>query len=141
MQEGRASFQEHPPFLKEATRVLCEGGRLGIADMTFPKGTEAFFNEIERVRDSSHVKALTADEWMEILKAEGFAISKVETISYYTTFEQWLYPVPTGGDEESRIRDERKALDPTAWEMLAARGDRQHLDGFTRYHVIIIAAK
>ena len=56
-------FSDIPQFLNETSRVLKQGGRLGLVDMSPIEGTQDFCNVIEHLRDYTHVKALTTAAW------------------------------------------------------------------------------
>ena len=49
-------FVDVGKFLGEAARVLKDGGRLGIDDMSPPQGAKEFTNRIEILRDKTHTK-------------------------------------------------------------------------------------
>ena len=60
--------------LREMARVCQPGGRIAVADICLPDdaaGAEAF-NRIERLNDPSHVRALTASEWLSAFADAGW---------------------------------------------------------------------
>ncbi|MHB8567373.1 MAG: class I SAM-dependent methyltransferase [Nitrososphaerales archaeon] len=132
-------FADTSGFLSEASRVLRNGGKLGIADLTSPEGTQHFFNSIERIRDSSHKRAMTEVEWRRLVESSGLKISDLEIISCYTSFEQWMYPVRLGGPEEFAIRQEWNKAQLDVREQLGVRESGGRFEGFTRSHIVIVA--
>jgi ubiquinone/menaquinone biosynthesis C-methylase UbiE len=51
----------------EMARVCAPGGRVVVCDLAPDPGTARAFNELERLRDPSHVRALTEDELRALL--------------------------------------------------------------------------
>jgi ubiquinone/menaquinone biosynthesis C-methylase UbiE len=92
-------FRDKNKFASECYRVLKSGGRIGIDDMTAPDDVIKNLNEMERIRDPSHMYAASPEEWAKILENAGFVDIKKETYSRKVTFEQWLNPVDKKSDE------------------------------------------
>jgi ubiquinone/menaquinone biosynthesis C-methylase UbiE len=83
-------FDSIPAFLAEAFRVLVKDGTLALVDNVVPTGTVGdFVNAFERLRDPSHLRAWTMDEWRDALVAEGFAIVHEEELSKLMEFSSW----------------------------------------------------
>jgi ubiquinone/menaquinone biosynthesis C-methylase UbiE len=61
-------------FLSECRRLLRTGGSLLLADTAIPDDSEAgaWQNEIEALRDPSHVRNRTQREWSTLFNAAGF---------------------------------------------------------------------
>jgi ubiquinone/menaquinone biosynthesis C-methylase UbiE len=97
-------FKDVPRFLQEARRVLKPSGRIGIVDMSPPDGAEHFMNRIEKLRDESHVEAFTPRSWKSMVSQAGFRILSSDVIDERVQFEEWLYPVEAGGEEERAVR-------------------------------------
>ena len=134
-------FEDVPRFLREAKRVLRLGGRLGIVDMSPPKGAEAFSNRIERLRDGSHVRAFTPAAWKSMVARAGFHIQSSEVLGEPVTFEKWLYPVEAGGREEDAIRRAWGSARPKVKRLLGASFEEGAIKGWTKFRIILIAAK
>jgi ubiquinone/menaquinone biosynthesis C-methylase UbiE len=61
--------------LKEMKRVCKPGGRVVVADMAPPPAKAAALNAMERLRDPSHVRALTEAELISLFSAAGLGSS------------------------------------------------------------------
>jgi ubiquinone/menaquinone biosynthesis C-methylase UbiE len=83
-------FPNPAQFVREAARVLEPGGRFILVDSTVPEGPAGeFLNKIEQLRDPSHVRSLTIDEWHALLADAGFQIDAIESFSKRHDFEDW----------------------------------------------------
>lgn len=81
----------HPErFVAEVARVLRPGGRLGLIDSVVPSGALGeLYNRFEEARDPSHVRSLSAEEWIELLVANGLIVRTVEHFPKRHDFVDW----------------------------------------------------
>lgn len=132
-------FLEKNKFLREALRVLKPGGRLGISDMVSPEGDkEDSYNELERIRDPSHVRAETLSSWKTLIDDAGFASIEATAYEDRTSFEKWLYPVSTDSVEGKRCR---AFLDAATPEFKKLIGFMEEDDSFIKKRAVISAKK
>lgn len=134
-------FRDVPAFLREARRVLLPGGRLGLVDMSPPEGCEEFFNLIERLRDATHVKALSPGEWKRMLAGSGLKVMSEKLLPERIAFEDWLYPVKMGGKEEASVRQEWQRAPENIWRLLDAREHDGLVEGWTKTRIVLVARK
>ena len=83
-------FDSIPEFLAETRRVLKPGGTLAIVDNVVAPGPVGdYVNAFERLRDPSHLRAWTMDEWREAIKAAGFTLGFDEQLFKKMEFKSW----------------------------------------------------
>ena len=83
-------FDSIPDFLAEVHRVLKPGAAAAIADNVVPAGAVGdYINAFERLRDPSHLRAWTMQEWRDALKKARLAIGHEEQIYKKMEFKSW----------------------------------------------------
>jgi SAM-dependent methyltransferase len=61
--------------------------------------------EAERLRDPTHVRSYTEQEWRAFLEAAGCAVEQVELVEKRHDVEQWLARTDTGEEDAARVRE------------------------------------
>lgn len=98
---GFHHFQEPAAVLAEMTRVCKPGGRLLVVDVALPATKVDAYNRMEKLRDPSHVAALTQGRFMELFKQAGW--QQIQYDSYRMPIEleeQLKASFPNKGDKE-----------------------------------------
>jgi SAM-dependent methyltransferase len=75
--------------------------------------------EAERLRDPTHVRNYTEDEWRELLGEAGLEVEQVECFEKEHSLEEWLARTGCEGAEAERVRDllaDRTSDDGAAWK-------------------------
>ncbi len=77
--------------LAEFARVLRPDGKLGLTDNITVDGRPAadVYNELEMIRDPSHVRVLSRAELQNVVRRHGFHIDHVEQLSKEFEFHEW----------------------------------------------------
>ena len=83
-------FDSIPDYLTESHRVLKAGATLAVVDNVVPAGSVGdYVNAFERLRDPSHLRAWTMDEWRAAIKSAGFAVGHEEQLVKPMEFKSW----------------------------------------------------
>ncbi len=84
-------FPDVSAFVHEALRVLKIGGRLLLIDNVAPERDEhdQFYNEVEKCRDASHVRAWRKTEWIQMLEYAGFRLETMVSFQKRFKFDEW----------------------------------------------------
>jgi SAM-dependent methyltransferase len=83
--------------------------------------------EAERLRDPTHVRCYSEDEWKELVTEAGFEVEQVEPFERRQSVERWLDRVETPRDAAVRVR-----------ELLADDIDDE---GMVKLHSIVLKAR
>lgn len=131
-------FEDIPCFVVEAARVVRPGGLVVIVDNVVPgsrlrgkkagriRQAGAYVNTFEKLRDPSHVRCLSFDEWLEAFAAAGLVVEAAETIDKRVHFEFWA------ARHDERRRQQLRAMLLQAPE-LAAEFLRPRINGDMTY--------
>ncbi len=78
-------------FVSEAVRVLRPNGILAVVDNVVPNDTVAsdYINAFEKLRDPSHGRALSVDEWLTAFSAAGLTVFHHEIAPKSMEFTPW----------------------------------------------------
>jgi ubiquinone/menaquinone biosynthesis C-methylase UbiE len=77
-------------FLQESVRVLRAGGVLAVVDNVVPAGWAGdYVNAFEKLRDPSHGRCLTLEEWTGAFAQAGLTVTHHETLDKQMSFESW----------------------------------------------------
>jgi ubiquinone/menaquinone biosynthesis C-methylase UbiE len=93
-------FPSVPDFLDEVARVLKPEGQGVIIDSVAPEDSRSdrFINEIERLRDPSHLRSHTLRQWLGFFQNAGLKTISVELFERSHPFREWAQR--TGLDED-----------------------------------------
>ena len=102
-------FTDVGAFLREARRVLVNGGVFLLGDTTVPDGnTEAadWQNAVEKERDPSHNANLSPDTWRTLTQNAGFTVTDCETRTgaIPLVLSAWLHVAGCDEGRAARVR-------------------------------------
>ncbi len=109
-------FSSIPQFIAEAARVLRPGGLLAVADNIAPgsrlRGKKAkllreaarYLNAYEKLRDPSHGRLFSLDEWEDAYRESGFQLRHQETIPMWLDFDNYVTRMRVSPDNRLRLR-------------------------------------
>jgi len=135
-------FENPRSVLGEMARVCRAGGMLAVEDMVASEhlARAEYHNRFERLRDTSHTRALPMSELLRTLADCGFEIERFESLGLKNPVERWLSASHTPSDraEEVRAMIERDVAEDLSG-VRSARADGELF--FTHHAAIVVARK
>jgi len=128
--------------IREWARVLKPGGKLLLVDPVAPEEPEldVFLNEIELLRDPSHMRDYRVSEWLTFLQKAGFAVSTVREWGIFLDVPSWTQRIGTPSDAISLIEQRLCAASLAARERLKIE-KRDGVLAFTLPAVLIVGMR
>ena len=117
---GAHHFADVRAAVREIARVARQV--VMVVDNTF--GGEAL-EEAEKVRDASHVRCLTVDEWRQLFADEGLGIDDVRFLPQRVELGPWLDRAGCTGEAAARVRELTADRTEDGWvtlERMALKG-------------------
>jgi SAM-dependent methyltransferase len=120
-------FPSIDAFLAGANRVLKPGGKLLVADTATPNdpALNLAIDEIETLRDPSHVHNLTHGEWRAAFAGNGFEVTFVEEASDWSgelddrmDFDTWVERINTPQENRAELRRRMLEASPAVVEAM-----------------------
>ena len=135
-------FTDLPRWLSEVARVLAPGGVLAVADTVAPDDPEAaaWMQRIERQRDPSHVRNLSAAEWRVSVQAAGLRLTHDEGSKVSLQYPDWAERAGMEPGAMEALRAEMLAAPPA---VKRAFGIDPHPDGSVDFYwdVVVLTAE
>lgn len=100
-------FPEPAAVLAEMKRVVRTGGSLVLVDMVASEDPvkAGYHNELERLCDPSHARALPASEFERMFADQNLELSYKQTVKSSYTIDEWLAHGAPPPDRAARIRE------------------------------------
>lgn len=96
-----------PHHFEDIGAAVREMGR--VADRTIviedTQYTAAEVEAAEKLRDPTHVRSYSEDEWRELLESSDFEIERIEHFTKTHDFEDWLARCDCTGADAERVRE------------------------------------
>lgn len=103
-------FTDVTAVFSEMVRVLKPGGKLVMIDMeAADKMLRKTEDEIETLRDPSHVKNLSKAEMLSLFETHGLAVEKCETTEMPQRLENWLALTRTPEPIQRKIKERMRS--------------------------------
>lgn len=146
-------FPDVPRFVTEAWRVLRLGGTFALVDNISPDASStpgfaaddlreaaATYNAFEILRDPSHGRCLTTEEWTTLLTDSGFAIQHAERLPKEMEFGPWVERMGVAPDTADRLETMLTGATPALQAFFQPRRQDGKLY-FTLDEILIVARK
>jgi SAM-dependent methyltransferase len=136
-------FPDPSRFLAEAARVLKAGGRLLLIDNVAPEDGDlaAFFNELERMRDPSHVRCAPASQWRAWLAAAGLTERNARIGRKRHPFRDWVERTATSPEQMAAVEAYALAAPAAARAHFALEVTDGRVSAWTAYDLALLAEK
>ncbi len=98
-------FPDPRAFVEEVARVATADGVFALEDNVSPRkqDLDEFLNEIERLRDPTHVRSYTEAEWVEWLNSAGFEIETRQLVKKRIDYNDWVSQLDTPGKAREQL--------------------------------------
>ena len=100
----------------EMLRVLRPRGRIGIIDQISPEEADGMqlMDELETLRDSSHVHALSVREWQAVFSRHRISLASIDVVESRQPFGRWLELAGTESNQRRAIERALRSAAPEA---------------------------
>jgi ubiquinone/menaquinone biosynthesis C-methylase UbiE len=98
-------FPNPRAFIDEVRRVLSPDGVFGFEDNVAPDDEEldAFLNEVERLRDPTHVRSYTVGEWKQWFEDAGLNVRESRVVKKRLEYKTWIDSLDTSKENRERV--------------------------------------
>lgn len=109
-------FPDPESFVAEAARVIEPDGVFAFEDNVAPADATLadWLNDIERVRDPSHVELYSLDRWTGWLEDAGFTVETTETAAFTLDFEDWVERTSVSSEGRAELQRRFRDAPPDA---------------------------
>lgn len=99
-------FADVRAFVSEVARVLRPGGVFGLVDNISPDDATAAapYNEFEKLRDPSHGRCLSENEWLDLITRAGLVVRHREILTKDIELEGWAARMQASPDTKEKLR-------------------------------------
>lgn len=128
---------------REVARVLKPGGAFVVEDSVVPDdpALDGFMNHVEKLRDPTHVRSLTAREWTALLASAGLTQTRAVRCPKEHGFAEWIARAGMDEDGARRVHAAFAAAPSAAVEAFAIVFEGGRASSFTDEKIVIRAEK
>ncbi|TCP30219.1 methyltransferase family protein [Scopulibacillus darangshiensis] len=100
-------FPNPERFIKEVARVLKPNGSFLMIDNVVPeeRNLAEFMNEMEKLRDESHVKCLSIEEWRKQFADAGLLETRSRSRKKPYQFQDWVKRTATSSGQIEKVEE------------------------------------
>ncbi len=139
-------FLDIQKFLIETARVLKPGGHLVLVDTTVPNAspeTADWQNEVETLRDPSHVRNYTPSEWRRMTETAGLTVQEVGSGGGGITIplSDWIFKAGCTPEQADAVRQRFADAAESVRQAFAIKTQPDGETVFTWQRVVLKAMK
>ncbi|QBP42718.1 class I SAM-dependent methyltransferase [Paenisporosarcina antarctica] len=99
-------FPNPEKFIEEASRVLKSNGKFILIDNIAPADSKLgeFMNKTEKLRDDSHVRCLSKDEWNHLLQVNNLVVKKSLDRKKTFAYPEWVARTTENEEQVNRVK-------------------------------------
>ena len=129
--------------IREIARVLRPGGAFVVEDSVVPddRDLDTFLNDVEKMRDPTHVRSLNAAEWTALLASAGLVQTKSTVCGKPHGFADWVARAGMDDEGSEKVYAAFAAASPAAIERFDIVYESGRAVRFTDEKIIIRAEK
>lgn len=136
-------FPDPKRFVGEVARVLEPGGTFAFEDNIAPEADalDVFLNDVERLRDPTHIRSYCVSEWRSWIEDAGFEITSSRRIKKTIDYRDWVAQLDT--PEANRRELEALFADPPeeAEELFEIERDEGSVVSFANLKLLLRATR
>ncbi|WP_251047387.1 class I SAM-dependent methyltransferase [Planococcus sp. ISL-110] len=127
-------FPNPERFISEMSRALKKGGQFILIDNVAPADPELaeFMNTTEKLRDDSHSRCLTKEEWARLLKKNGMVERKSADLRKTFDYPSWVTRTTENDGQVERVSQHLLGADEKTAEYFSI----EVLDGKVQHFTI-----
>jgi ubiquinone/menaquinone biosynthesis C-methylase UbiE len=136
-------FGDVQAFCNEVSRVLRPGGRFVLMDSVSPDDDvlDAFINELEWRRDTTHVRSYSVAEWHAFIEASGMAIEEIEFVTREHDYPTWTARSRMTAEARAGLDQFVLGQPDRVLDYFGVRTDGEAILSFTDHKVLIQSIK
>lgn len=136
-------FVNVPQFLNETRRVLKKSGRFFLLDNVALENPlyDYVYNELEKKRDSSHIRAFKKSEWISMVEQAGFTIKHLHTFSKTFQYQDWTNRVQFTEVQKQELAEWIKSQPSEVKNALDVQEDSNTVFSFRGQSILLEAIK
>ncbi|MWV38448.1 class I SAM-dependent methyltransferase [Natrialba sp. INN-245] len=136
-------FPNPEAFVEDVARVTADGGVFALEDNVAPAESEldAFLNEVERLRDPTHVRSHTESEWRQWLTEAGFDVEERLLLSKEIDYRDWVRQLETPAENRAQLREAFADPPAGASELFDITYEDGELVSFSNLKLLVLARR